>query len=133
MEILSRIWDQLAKLNSTQHLQSLAMTSMFQATESGNVEFVVEMIKFDPALVWSRTELGGIFHAAVEQRQESIWNLIYETEENRDLASIEDSFDNDILQLAGMLAPVSYLSKIACPAMQMQRDLQWFKVGQFFF
>lgn len=60
MEILSRIWDQLAKLNSTQHLQSLAMTSMFQATESGNVEFVVEMIKFDPALVWSRTELGGI-------------------------------------------------------------------------
>lgn len=60
MEILSRIWDQLAKLNSTQHLQSLVMPSMFQATESGNVEFVVEMIKFDPALVWSRTELGGI-------------------------------------------------------------------------
>lgn len=76
MKILSRKCDQLAKLNFTQHLQSLVMPSMCQATESGNVQFVVEMIKFDPALLWSRTELGGIFHAAVEQRQESISNLI---------------------------------------------------------
>lgn len=128
MEILIRICRELAKLNSAQHLQSLVMPSMFQATESGNVEFVTEMIKFDPALLWSRTELGGIFHAAVAQRQEKIWNLIYETQEKRDLASIEDNFDNNILHIAGMLAPVSHITKIPGPAMQMQRELQWFKV-----
>ncbi|KAJ0086637.1 hypothetical protein Patl1_08116 [Pistacia atlantica] len=125
--ILILVCREIAKLNSTQHLQSLVMPSMFQATESGNVEFVTEMIRFDPALLWSRTEMGGIFHAAVAQRQEKIWNLIYETEEKRDLASIEDNFDNNILHIAGMLAPVSHITKIPGPAMQMQRELQWFK------
>lgn len=127
-QILSCICKELAKLNSTQHLQSLVMPSMFQATESGNLEFVTEMIRFDPALLWSRTELGGIFHSAVAQRQEKIWNLIYETEDKRDVASIEDNFDNNILHIAGMLASVSSVTKIPGPAMQMQRELQWFKV-----
>lgn len=129
-ELLTLICKQLEILNSTQHLESLVMPAMFQAIELGNVEFIIDMINFYPALLWSATELGGLFHAAVVHRQETIWNLIYSTpkEIRDDLASMEDKFGNNVLHIAGTLAPAASLHRVAGPAMQMQRELQWFKV-----
>lgn len=39
-----------------------------------------------------------------------------------------DNFSNNILRLAGNLAPKDQLNRVSGAALQMQRELQWFKV-----
>ena len=43
------------------------------------------------------------------------------------ITSIDNS-GNNMLHMAGFLAPSSQLSRIPGAALQMQRELQWFKV-----
>lgn len=38
-----------------------------------------------------------------------------------------DNFSNNILRLAGNLAPKDQLNRVSGAALQMQRELQWFK------
>ena len=49
---------------------------LFVAAEVGNVEFLVKLIRFDFDLLWKIDNKRSIFHIAVEQRHESIFNLL---------------------------------------------------------
>ncbi|KAL6287555.1 hypothetical protein ACE6H2_011945 [Prunus campanulata] len=100
--------------------------AVFRAVELGHVEFIEEMCKAIPLTMRDKRGIS-IFHYAVECRQEKVLNLIYglnEYDRTIILASA-DNFNNTILHVAGSLS--THLNHIQGAALQMQRELQWFK------
>lgn len=102
------------------------------AVKAGNVEFLTMLARMEPDLIWDTnndTDKYTIFHIAVSERQESVFGLIHQVGGIKSLiATSEDSKGNNILHLAGKLAHSSRLSIVSGAALQMQRELMWFKV-----
>ena len=69
-----------------------------------------------------------MFHIAVEKRHESIFNLLVVGSIRDLLADRINEYGNNILHLAAGLAPEEKLNAISGAALQMQRELLWFKV-----
>ncbi|KAL6327301.1 hypothetical protein AAG906_018603 [Vitis piasezkii] len=111
-------------------LGSQVRQAVFQAVKRGNVEFVTEMIKSIPELAWNRDINGrNIFFIAIFNRQEKIFNLLHGLTDAQKMKVISplDRFGNSMLHLVAMLAPSEQLDGISGAALQMQRELQWFK------
>ncbi|XP_075644491.1 uncharacterized protein LOC142615635 [Castanea sativa] len=127
-ELLSRMKDQILSSNAQQRATGNVHAAILRAIKEGNFEFVFDIVKADRQLVWSRDEKSGsIFSVAVQYRHAKIFSLIYGLDIKSGLASSPDSFGNNLLHMAGMSAPSTSLDRIAGAALQMQRELQWFK------
>ena len=74
-----------------------------------------------------------MFHIAILYRQEAIFNLIYEIGAIKDLTAAykdkNNTDNNNILHLAGNMAPLSQRHIVSGAALQMQRELLWFQVN----
>ena len=103
--------------------------ALFDAARVGNIEFMVKLIRFDFDILWATDNSKSIFHVAVEERHESIFNLLHELGSVGEII-VERRFENrsNILHLAARLAPQEKLNAISGAALQMQRELLWFKV-----
>ncbi|XP_038693142.1 uncharacterized protein LOC119991031 [Tripterygium wilfordii] len=105
--------------------------AVFNAVKHGIVEFIEEIIKQYPDIIWSTDKNGrGIFLCATACRQEKIFNLIYHLGAKSLLAASCDKDQNTILHQAALIAPSSQLDRVSGAALQMQRELQWFKEVQ---
>ncbi|KAA8535787.1 hypothetical protein F0562_030779 [Nyssa sinensis] len=107
----------------------ISSKTLFIATEFGIVEFVAELISTYPEFIWMvDDENRSLFHIAVMHRRAKIFSLIYSIGAHKDLiTSYKDRGDNNMLHLAGKLAPSYLLNVVSGPALQMQRELLWFK------
>ena len=103
--------------------------ALFEAARVGNIEFMVKLIRFDFDILWETEDSKSIFHVAVEERHESIFNLLHELGSVGEII-VERRFENgsNILHLAARLALQEKLNAISGAALQMQRELLWFKV-----
>lgn len=71
-----------------------------------------------------------IFMKAVLNRQAEIFSLIYGLKQKKFAVAGQDRFShNNILHMAGVLTASTPLNHIPGAALQMQRELQWFKVS----
>ena len=129
-ELLSRMTEQLSISNLQLRATGRVNGAILRATKEGIFEFVFEMVKADPQLVFSQDAVTcNIFSTAVQNRRAKIFGLIYGSNMKIALASASDSTNcNTLLHIAGMSAPSTSLDHIAGAALQMQRELQWFKV-----
>ncbi|KAL1537564.1 hypothetical protein AAHA92_30062 [Salvia divinorum] len=102
----------------------------FIAAESGNDDFLIELLKNDHNLLYKvNKSTHSVFHVAVLHRYVKVFNLMYELGGTKDLiATYIDNEGNNILHLAGKLAPQNQLDSIPNVAMQMQREVLWYKV-----
>ncbi|KAF5790994.1 putative ankyrin repeat-containing domain, PGG domain, ankyrin repeat-containing domain superfamily [Helianthus annuus] len=102
---------------------------LFIAAEMGNTEFIVELIRVYPDLIWKVNDNNqSIFHIAVKHRHEGIYNLLYEIGSMKDLITpLRDENDNNMLHLVGKSAKQKRLQDVSGVALQMQRELLWFK------
>lgn len=84
-----------------------------------------------PELIWKIDDYERtIFHVAVLHRQESVYNLLYEIGSIKDLVTtFRDTSGNNILHLAAMMPEPNRLHIVSGVALQMQRELLWFKVN----
>ncbi|XP_059436360.1 ankyrin repeat-containing protein ITN1-like [Corylus avellana] len=106
------------------------MTLIFEAAKVGNVEFLIILTRSYPDLLWQKDEKNmTLFNIAIIYRQESVFNLIYEIGTNKDtIGSFLTSETNEnMLHLAGRLPSSDRLSIVSGAALQMQRELLWFK------
>ena len=103
---------------------------LFDAIKSGNVEAVEILIDKNREFVRIKDPQNGrnLLHLVVLFRQESIFESIPNTlKEN--LGRAADNEGNNILHLAAHL-PVDFKESSSLRAsIQMQRDLEWFKVN----
>ncbi|GJX66300.1 ankyrin repeat-containing domain-containing LTR copia-type protein [Tanacetum coccineum] len=93
-----------------------------------NAHKVVDEILFRSPEAILCTDKSGydIIQLAVIHRSEKIYNLIHATGERKNLyRTILDFSNNNILHLAGRLAPSYKLNNRRGAALQLQRELQW--------
>ncbi|KAG5549050.1 hypothetical protein RHGRI_014426 [Rhododendron griersonianum] len=71
----------------------------------------------------------NLFEQAVIERHENVFNLLVHqmSEHKQTILGLKDSSNNNILHLAGRLAPQNKPTQVSGAALQMQRELQWFK------
>ncbi|KAF5944634.1 hypothetical protein HYC85_018711 [Camellia sinensis] len=99
---------------------------LFAAAYSGNTEFLIRLLRSFPDLIWqSDQENQTIFHVAVLNRDERIFNLLHEIgSAGKVIATQRDRNGNNMLHLAANFAPPCNISGAA---LQMQHEILWFK------
>ncbi|PQM36299.1 hypothetical protein Pyn_13232 [Prunus yedoensis var. nudiflora] len=129
LKVLRLMCDVVKSRNLDSKQTAFVQKAVFRAVERGQVEFIEEMCKANPRTLMTSDESGrSIFHYAVECRQEKVFNLIYGLSEydRNGILMRADMSNNSILHAAGSLS--AHLNHIQGAALQMQRELQWFKV-----
>ncbi|KAL3581283.1 hypothetical protein D5086_015615, partial [Populus alba] len=103
--------------------------ALHNAVENGMVEFITEVIKACPHLMISGDDnKRNLFMSSIANRQEKVFSLFYGLEAERaGIVSLVDRSGNTMLHLAAKLSPPSQLARISGAALQMQRELQWYK------
>ncbi|KAK1355033.1 PGG domain-containing protein [Heracleum sosnowskyi] len=88
---------------------------LFVAAALGNTKFLIELLRLCPELIWKIDDKDRtIFHVAVLHRQDLV-------------TSFKDTDDNNILHLAAVKPEQSRLDIVSGAALQMQREILWFK------
>ena len=129
-ELLSRMKKQILISNTQQRRTGNVEEATLRAVKEGIYEFVSDIVKADPELAWSSdSKSRSIFSVAVQYRHAKIFSLIYRLGSKRAFtSSVDECYGNNLLHTAGMSAPSTSLNDIPGAALQMQRELQWFKV-----
>jgi hypothetical protein len=139
-QLVDKLWKRVG-IPYQQFSSNLVKNSMdliFEAAKVGNVEFLIILARSYPDLIWQQDEdKMSIFHIAILCRQESVFNLIFEIGGDKDSLASYATLETkeNMLHLAGKLAPLDRLNIVSGTALQMQRELLWFKVSDniFFF
>ncbi|KAI3964037.1 hypothetical protein MKW92_014280 [Papaver armeniacum] len=99
------------------------------AIKNGTKEVIVECLKKFPFLIWH--ELGGqtMIQMAIAERNEKIFDVICETsgKDKIDLVSRKDKKGYTLLHHVAKIAPPQQLNSVSGAALQVQRELQWFR------
>ncbi|KAM4098052.1 hypothetical protein ACJW30_07G047500 [Castanea mollissima] len=130
-QLVKKLWEHVLELQDSEISRLIGKPSrlLFDAAELGSLEFLIILLDSYPDLLWRIDRKNrSLFHIAVLYRHENIFNLIYEIGAINDLiAAYKDENNNNILHLAANLAPPSQLQIVSGAALQMQRELLWFK------
>ncbi|XP_014519691.1 uncharacterized protein LOC106776734 [Vigna radiata var. radiata] len=129
LQILRYYKDIVSKLNSSQLRDYLVYDAMLEAAKHGNVEFINAMWEANHDLLWAMDNHGrDIFSYAVLHRKHNVFQLMHTLCGNKDIINYStDMFGNNLLHLAARLGPLSDLNLRPGAALQMQREIQWFK------
>ncbi|KAA8542492.1 hypothetical protein F0562_023635 [Nyssa sinensis] len=110
--------------------------------QHGIHEVVEEILKFDIRKeIWEivNKENQNAFHLAVMYHREKVFNILYQyyrkmpTHVQKVIFTVyPDQNGNNVLHLVGNMARQDRLDLVSGGVLQMQRDLQWFKVINFF-
>ncbi|KAJ6428791.1 hypothetical protein OIU84_020453 [Salix udensis] len=128
-KILRCMCEYISTLDYEEQLKASVPAAFHSAVKNGTVEFIMEMIKACPHVIICTDENSRtLFMSSIANRQEKVVSLIYGLEASRSgFVSLIDSSGNTMLHLAAKLSPPSQLSRISGAALQMQRELQWYK------
>ncbi|PRQ56177.1 putative ankyrin repeat-containing domain, PGG domain-containing protein [Rosa chinensis] len=127
-EFLNCMCDGIKHLNDEQMKDGVLQSSVLRAVERGIPEFVIGICNANRELARGTNEMGrSIFHYAIKCRQEKVYNLIYGHDMRNAISSLTDAYNNNMLHMAALLSPFAQLNRIPSAALQMQRELQWFK------
>ncbi|GLT97818.1 hypothetical protein SLE2022_153650 [Rubroshorea leprosula] len=129
LEILRCMCNHVSTLKSKSLRKYGAIEAMFEATEQGIVELVVELLIVSQPVNHRNKQKGHVFMTAIKHCQENIFNLLYgipEAWKTRILNRVDES-GNSMLHVAGEKASDSQIARISNSALQVQRELQWFK------
>ncbi|CAI9773347.1 unnamed protein product [Fraxinus pennsylvanica] len=129
-QLVKGLWEQIMTLSDSDIIKLIQETQVFHdAAKIGNVEFLTLLTHSYPDLIWKvDSNKYSVFHVAVINRQEKVFSLIYHIGAVKDLITLNiDNKGNNILHLAGKLTPPSRLNIVSGAALQMQRELLWFK------
>ncbi|XP_050227848.1 uncharacterized protein LOC126677326 isoform X2 [Mercurialis annua] len=129
LKILNIMTEHIKTIESNDLRKNGVYAAFFSAVREGAIEVAVEMIKSIPSLVTVVDKNArGMLMLAVQHRQENIFSLVYVLDMSKFmLISGLDKERNNLLHVAAMLAPPRRLSRISGAALQMQRELQWYK------
>ncbi|KAK0597420.1 hypothetical protein LWI29_025125 [Acer saccharum] len=132
VELVNQVVNELSTMGFYQivHFLENPVPILAIAVEVGNEEIVRILLRHFPDLMYlTIIPQRNILHAAIELRQEKIIGIIKEISPTipKCLSSQKIESNYHTLHLAGRLAPPCKLFSISGAALQMQRELQWFK------
>ncbi|XP_044497675.1 ankyrin repeat-containing protein NPR4-like [Mangifera indica] len=131
LQLVRCLWEEILKRDDSELTKLIGTPSqlLFDAAKLGNFEFLAELICCYPDVVYELDDNShSIFHIAILHRHANIFNLIYETAFTKELmGNFEDNNQNNILHLVAKYPDSSRVSIVSGAALQMQRELLWFK------
>ena len=103
---------------------------LYIATLNGITEIISKLLEFCPDLIWARLNNNQylLLPFAIELRHEKVFHLVCDHTARSKLIATTLLESGTILHLAAKLAPPAQLTSVCGAALQMQRELQWFKV-----
>ncbi|GKD01707.1 ankyrin repeat-containing protein, partial [Tanacetum coccineum] len=113
--------------NKYQSYNSNHERPIFEAVRQGAHEVVKVIIpSSEAALNYINEEGHNVIQFAITNRSEKVYNYLYPRIEGRySYIRMTDSSTNNLLHLAGRLAPPFVISRTRGAALQLQRELQW--------
>ncbi|KAG6678545.1 hypothetical protein I3842_14G086200 [Carya illinoinensis] len=131
-ELLFQMCGVISQSNPQQLQDGLVYFAICRATKNGIFEFVYKMLKTDPEFITVRDEdERNLFMLAVLHRHEKIFSILCSQDMMMNYYSfvkcLLDVDGNNILHMAGMIEHSTRINQIPGAALQMQRELQWFK------
>ncbi|KAH6827720.1 hypothetical protein C2S53_015688 [Perilla frutescens var. hirtella] len=104
--------------------------SIINAAKNGNSEIVEMIIRRYPEVALEVTDETGmnVFMLGAHNRFENVINLIYNMSDRKYMVfDCTDNQNNNLMHTCGKLGPPNRLNLVPGAALQMQRELQWFK------
>ncbi|KAF5789349.1 putative ankyrin repeat-containing domain, PGG domain, ankyrin repeat-containing domain superfamily [Helianthus annuus] len=134
-EVLRLVCIEIGKLQNS--VSEHFARPILEAACQNAYQVVSEILDHSLGKALQSTDKNGhdIIQLAIINRSEKIYNLIYDFGERKNVyRTCKDSYENNILHLAGKLAPSSVVNRRTGAALQLQRELQWFQeVAKFVF
>ncbi|KAL7193995.1 hypothetical protein ACSBR2_025605 [Camellia fascicularis] len=129
LQLVKYLCEQVRSLEDLKAYRSLARSPLLVAATLGIHEIIEEIVNSFPRAILARdSEYRNIFQLAVIKRHENVFNLLYQMGEYKQyITRLEDDNGNTLLHLVGNQAPIEKLNVVPGAALQMQRELQWFK------
>lgn len=113
----------------------MLLDSILRAAENGINEIVEVIMEMYPLVTFvSEEETGNdVFLWAATNRHENVFSIFYSLSDHlRQAYENRDLWGNNLMHICGKLAPPHRLNLVPGAALQMQRELQWFKVRNSF-
>ncbi|XP_042954895.1 uncharacterized protein LOC122291290 isoform X1 [Carya illinoinensis] len=127
-ELASCMCKAISTLDHQDMINGGVYSAIFQALREGILEIVVEIVKAKPNLLRTcDAENRGIVMLAALHRHADIFYATFHSCQASKWAASRDIFGNNILHMVAMLTEFTPLDHIPGAALQMQRELQWFK------
>jgi len=128
--ILCYFYESIREFESLPLKDALAYESMLHGAEHGIIEFINAMKEANLDLLTAIDICErGIFSYAILYRKENVFQLILSLNRRSEIFRNRiDIFGNNLLHLAAQLGPSSDRDSRSGAALQMQREIQWFKV-----
>ncbi|PWA65410.1 ankyrin repeat-containing domain, PGG domain protein [Artemisia annua] len=135
MKLLKIIWKHVCETKNLNEIKNILKRPpepfkpiLFVAAERGNTRFIAEVLRMYPDLMFDKNEnRHTIFHIAVMNRHQGIYNLMYEIGGvNNDICLECDKEGNYMHHLVGKTSK-EMTAKMAGASLLMQRELLWFK------
>ncbi|KAL9365706.1 hypothetical protein Peur_043579 [Populus x canadensis] len=119
----------ISTLDYEEYITADVHRAFHKAARNGMVEFITEVVKACPHVMTSADgNARNLFMSSIANRQEKVFSLFYGLESNRArFVCLMDISRNTMLHLAAKLSPPSQLARISGAALQMQRELHWYK------
>ncbi|KAF7142926.1 hypothetical protein RHSIM_Rhsim05G0010300 [Rhododendron simsii] len=129
LQLVKTLCEKLTHYDDGVAQKRVVRVAMARAIDKGIPEIIEEIVERFQSSIWTQNEKQrNLFLQAIINRHENVFNLIYQMSDFRYIATITaDNEGNNMLHLAGRLAPANKLSLVAGAALQMQRELQWFE------
>ena len=120
----------LQGLNFQQLEKGKVIEAMIKAVKQGRVEFVTEILKACPELIWcvEKSTDRDLYSFAVLHRQDDVFRRLCRSPAKNELFATVDSDKNTILHIAAMFEPSARRNTVPGAAFLMQREVQWYKV-----
>ncbi|KAH7862686.1 hypothetical protein Vadar_008092 [Vaccinium darrowii] len=129
LELVRIFCTEIVKLNYNEAL-SILVSPFLTAARFGIHEVVEEiLVAFPDVVIYADGDGNTILHLAIINRHENVYNLTYQMRYDckQFLSILTAKGNNSVLHLAGGLAPKHRLNLVSGAALQMQRELQWYK------
>jgi hypothetical protein len=129
--ILSYFCQSIGEFNDSQLKVASAYESMLHGAQHGIIEFINAMREANPELLSAVDScIRGIFSYAVLHRKQNVFLLMHCVDgRKKKFTSGIDTFGNNLLHLAAQLGPSYDRDGRSGAALQLQREIQWFKVS----
>ncbi|KAI3697579.1 hypothetical protein L6452_30672 [Arctium lappa] len=130
--VLKCICEEVGKIDEVgDHICEHYHEAMTLALENDIPEAIEEIITSFPEAIWTKHNDYYLTQFAIINRCEKVYNFLVHDHEvviDKHLHKVRiDKDGNNLLHLAGHLAPIAKLNLVSGAALQMQRELQWFE------
>ena len=134
-ELVELVSNKVQLFEDREYLDTVS-SLLYDAAEFGNSEFLNILIRSYPNIIWTIDKDGrSLFHIAVINRQESVFNLLYETVAVKEiiLTNVIEGKNENVMHLAGYLAPLNRLNIVSGAANGSCCGLRWVLVCIIYF